>query len=374
MSDEKKIKIGIVAGEHSGDALGAELIKALKKNAKLEVCGVGGPKLESLGLQSIFDFSILHMIGLVDPILNYRKLIKARKKIIDTFINKKIDFFIAIDSPDFNIGIHKTLKKNNIAKNIQVVSPSVWGWRQGRIKKIKKYIDYTACLFNFEHEFYKEQKLKSIHLGHPLGNALIETKDQICRKLSMNSNLNYISVLPGSRYSELKYMLPVFIEFIKMHSIKNNGYKYLIPASDEKNEATIKKILSNENIHERIKIIVKSGLSREFFLVSDFSIEASGTASLEAAVFGANPIICYKTNFLNYSIISKMLKVDHIGLPNLLFNKRLFPELLQKNCSAKKILSAANSLSVRDDSLQMSLIRLLKGKGFDKTSREILSL
>ena len=139
MSDENKIKIGIVAGEHSGDALGAELIKALKKNAKLEVCGVGGPKLESLGLQSIFDFSILHMIGLVDPILNYRKLIKARKKIIDTFINKKIDFFIAIDSPDFNIGIHKTLKKNNIAKNIQVVSPSVWGWRQGRIKKIKKY-------------------------------------------------------------------------------------------------------------------------------------------------------------------------------------------------------------------------------------------
>ncbi len=108
MSDENKIKIGIVAGEHSGDALGAELIKALKKNAKLEVCGVGGPKLESLGLQSIFDFSILHMIGLVDPILNYRKLIKARKKIIDTFINKKIDFFIAIDSPDINIGIHKT--------------------------------------------------------------------------------------------------------------------------------------------------------------------------------------------------------------------------------------------------------------------------
>ena len=111
MSDENKVKIGIVAGEHSGDALGAELIKALKKNAKLEVCGVGGPKLESLGLQSIFDFSILHMIGLVDPILNYRKLITRRKKIIDTFINKKIDYFIAIDSPDFNIGIHKTLKK-----------------------------------------------------------------------------------------------------------------------------------------------------------------------------------------------------------------------------------------------------------------------
>ena len=374
MSYEKKIKIGIVAGEHSGDALGAGLIKALKKNVKLEMYGIGGPKLESLGLQSIFDFSILQMIGLVDPILNYRKLIKERKKIIDTFINKKIDYFIAIDSPDFNIGIHKTLKKNDIAKNIQVVSPSVWGWRQGRIKKIKKYIDYTACLFDFEHKFYKEQKLKSIHLGHPLGNAFIETKDQVCRKLSMNSNLNYISVLPGSRYSEIKYMLPVFVEFIKMHSINNDGYEYLIPASDKKNEAIIKKILSNEKIHKGIKIRVKPGLSREFFLVSDFSIVASGTASLEAAVFGANPIICYKTNFLNYLIISKMLKVDHIGLPNLLFNKRIFPELLQKNCSAKKILSAANSLSVRDDSLQMFLIQLLKGKGFDKTSREILSL
>ena len=132
------LKIGIVAGEHSGDILGSQLIEELSKSREIKLFGVGGPKIESHGLESMFDFKHLQIMGLIEPLLNYRQLTSNRKKLIKTFTENKIDIFIGIDSPDFNIGIHKALKKQDICKNIQLVSPSVWGWRQGRIKNIKK--------------------------------------------------------------------------------------------------------------------------------------------------------------------------------------------------------------------------------------------
>ena len=141
MTQNHPLKIGIVCGEHSGDRLGAELITELKRTHDLDLFGVGGPKLEALGVRSLFDFSEINIMGLIDPLINYRKLSQLRESLIKIFTEEKIDFFIGIDSPDFNIGIHKALKTNLTNKNIQIVSPSVWGWRQNRIKSIKKYID-----------------------------------------------------------------------------------------------------------------------------------------------------------------------------------------------------------------------------------------
>ena len=158
------LKIGIVAGEHSGDILGSQLIEELSKSREIKLFGVGGPKIESLGLESMFDFKHLQIMGLIEPLLNYKQLTSNRKKLIKTFTENNIDIFIGIDSPDFNIGIHKALKKQNVCKNIQLVSPSVWGWRQGRIKNIKKFIDHTICLFDFEHKFYTSKKHSSSHL------------------------------------------------------------------------------------------------------------------------------------------------------------------------------------------------------------------
>ena len=163
MTQNHPLKIGIVCGEHSGDRLGAELISKLQKTHDVNLFGVGGPKLEALGVNSLFDFSEINIMGLIDPLINYRRLSQLRKSLIKIFREEKIDFFIGIDSPDFNIGIHKALKTNSINKNIQIVSPSVWGWRQNRIKSIKKYIDLTMCLFDFEHNFYQDLDHKSIH-------------------------------------------------------------------------------------------------------------------------------------------------------------------------------------------------------------------
>ena len=160
MTQNNPLKIGIVSGEHSGDRLGAELITELKKTHDLDLFGVGGPKLEALGVSSLFNFSEINIMGLIDTLINYRQLSQLLKSLIKIFTEEKIDFFIGIDSPDFNIGIHKALKTNLTNKNIQIVSPSVWGWRQNRIKSIKKYIDLTMCLFDFEHNFY----LSLIHI------------------------------------------------------------------------------------------------------------------------------------------------------------------------------------------------------------------
>ena len=144
------IKVGIVAGEHSGDRLGAKIINSIALTHEVKLYGVGGPKLINQGLEPLFDFNKLHVMGLIEPLLNIRELIRLRKQLINLFIEKDIDYFLGVDSPDFNISIHKAMKNQKTCKNIQIVSPSVWGWRENRIKSIKKYVDLTACLFNFE--------------------------------------------------------------------------------------------------------------------------------------------------------------------------------------------------------------------------------
>ena len=232
-SQKPIIKVGVVCGEHSGDRLGAKIISSLKNTHKVELFGVGGPKIINQGLNPIFNFEKLHVMGLIEPLLNYRELKYLRKKIINLFIKEEIDYFIGIDSPDFNIGIHKALKNIGKTKNIQVVSPSVWGWREGRIKHIKNYIDLTMCLFNFEDNFYKKKKLPSIHIGHPFSDLYTTNEEKVFQKYSLDSQNQFVSILPGSRKSEIRDLLPTYIDFIKIHSKKNENYEYLIPASDQ---------------------------------------------------------------------------------------------------------------------------------------------
>ena len=227
-SQKPIIKVGVVCGEHSGDRLGAKIISSLKNTHKVELFGVGGPKIINQGLNPIFNFEKLHLMGLIEPLLNYRELKYLRKKIINLFLKEKIDYFFGIDSPDFNIGIHKALKNIGKTKNIQVVSPSVWGWREGRIKHIKNYIDLTMCLFNFEDNFYKKKKLPSIHIGHPFSDLYTTNEEKVFQKYSLDSQNQFVSILPGSRKSEIRDLLPTYIDFIKIHSKKNENYDAIV--------------------------------------------------------------------------------------------------------------------------------------------------
>jgi len=369
VSSKPTLKVGVVAGEFSGDRLGLEIIKALKVSFEVKLFGVGGPEMRMQGLNSEFDFKKLHIMGLIEPLLNIRELTKLRKNLIKKFTEEGIDYFIGIDSPDFNMGIHKALKNRKVSKNIQIVSPSVWGWRQGRIRAIEKYIDFTACLFNFEDKFYKERGLNSIHLGHPFSEIIKADIQDVRAKFNLKDDTKFISILPGSRESEIKKMLPIYIDFIRKHNQESDSYTYLIPAADK----DLKDLIESYLHETKLPIVIECNCSREFLSISEYSIVTSGTASLEAAVLGADPIICYKTNTLNYSIISRMLKVKHIGLPNLLLDSRRYPELLQNECTPESIFLEAKSLedcpTQKGDKVDIK--NLLTGEGFLATANRI---
>lgn len=362
------LKIGIVAGEHSGDILGSQLIEELSKSREIKLFGVGGPKIESLGLESMFDFKHLQIMGLIEPLLNYKQLTSNRKKLIKTFTENNIDIFIGIDSPDFNIGIHKALKKQNVCKNIQLVSPSVWGWRQGRIKNIKKFIDHTICLFDFEHKFYTSKKHSSSHLGHPLADIHSKDDEQIIGEYSLDPRMNFIAILPGSRESEINHMMPTYIEFMKLQIESDVNTFFLIPVADDAAKLNIENHLSKVNL----PFLIKKDATKDFLSLSKKSVITSGTASLEAALLNAGPVICYKTNPINFSIISSMLKVEFIGLPNLLLKKEAYPELLQARCTGNLIFDVMHSHPFEDLSYDLKLA--LKGDGFAETASKILNL
>ncbi len=367
-SQKPIIKVGVVAGEQSGDRLGAQIISGIKNTHKVELFGVGGPKIINQGLNPIFNFEKLHVMGLIEPLLNYRQLKNLQRELINLFLKEEIDYFLGIDSPDFNIGIHKALKSNGKSKNIQVVSPSVWGWREGRIKHIKNYIDLTMCLFNFEDSFYKKKGLPSIHLGHPFSDLYASSREKVIQKYSLDSQKQFVAILPGSRKSEIRDLLPTYIDFIKIHSKENENFEYLIPASDQK----ILELITSY-IPSSLPIRVETKSAKDFLSISKFSIVTSGTATLESAILGVFPIICYKTNPINYFIISRMLKVDNVGLPNLLLGRRKFPELIQRNCNPISINVASKAIEdMRSVSAQLR--KLLIGKTEEDCINAILKL
>jgi lipid-A-disaccharide synthase len=248
------------------------------------------------------------------------------------------------------------------------VSPSVWGWREGRIKHIKNFIDLTMCLFNFEHNFYKKKEMPSIHIGHPFCDLYPSKKEDVFQKYSLNPHKQFVSILPGSRKSEIKDLLPTYIDFINLHFKDNINCEYLIPASDLK----IKELITSY-LPSYLPIRVEINSARDFLSISEFSVVTSGTATLESAILGVFPIICYKTNPLNFFIISRMLKVDDVGLPNLLLDSRKFPELIQKNCNPKSILNASkNTNNMQPVSAQLR--ELLAGTKEEDYIKKILEL
>ena len=372
MQNSEVIKIGIIAGEHSGDLIGSKLIEQIKKDNKIKIYGIGGPMLTKVGLKSKFDFNELQVMGLIEPLLKIKRLLFIRKTIKKYFLEKNIDVFIGVDSPDFNLNIHKHFKKRASAKTIQLVSPSVWGWRKGRLKNIKKYIDMTICLFNFEHNFYMENNHKSMHLGHPFVDLKEVHKDDVIKKYELNAAKKYISILPGSRPSEIKNMMPIYLEAMKDIKKTNDDYFFLIPAADHE----LKEQISNY-VGDLGNTIIEVNAANDFLSLSDYSIVTSGTASLQAAVLNSFPIICYKTSLISYSIISRLLTIDMIGLPNLLIGKKVFPELIQGQCKSNQILNEITNINHNSNYIHyksLNIQGLLKGSGFERVSKQIISL
>ena len=371
---KEKIKIGIIAAEHSGDRLGARLIESLKAVYEVELFGLAGPEVSahSIFTPPTMNYQDLHVMGLIDPLLNLPKLLSLRKRLLNLFVAKDIDIFVGVDSPDFNMFFHKRLGQKQI-KTVQVVSPSVWGWRENRIKDIESHVDLTMCLFKFECNFYASKNMNSFFLGHPFSKLQMGDKNAILSKHGLEDSKDFVSILPGSRRSEISQLMPIYIQSAKKLLEVNPNIFFLIPAA---NSELADAIASHQDINQ-IPHSLATEAAQDFLSISTISIVTSGTASLEAAVLGSVPIICYKTNAFNYAILSRMVKTPFIGLPNLLLQEHVFPELIQQDLSVDAIVSSYSEISSKPQRYQSHLAAMndsMNGEGFTAAAQAIKHL
>ncbi len=371
---KEKVKIGIIAAEHSGDRLGSKLIESLQNIYEIDLYGLGGPEVTSNEIITPpgIDYQDLHIMGLIDPLINLPNILSIRKKLLSLFISNDIDIFIGVDSPDFNMFFHKKLTSQNV-KTIQVVSPSVWGWRENRIKAIQANVDLTMCLFKFECNFYDKKNMQSFFLGHPFSQLRPKNREETISKFSLDNSKDFISILPGSRESEIFHLMPVYVEAAKKLLELNSNIYFLIPAANQKLAEMIE---STKGINE-IPYKLSMNSAQDFLILSPISIVTSGTATLEAAVLGSVPIICYKTNIINYAILSRLLKTPFVGLPNLLLEEHIFPELIQHDLTPDTIVESFAEISSKSDQYQSYLSKInnsMRGEGFEAAANAISNL
>ena len=323
------MKIGIVSAEPSGDLLGRKILDALEqKFPELRVHGIGDGGLNKYGVSN--DRSLLKIMGFVEPIMNYSDIKKFQNCIIDDLIDKKIDLFIGIDSPDFNFGIHKRLQEEGIT-TVQVVCPSVWAWRSGRMKNFK-FIDYMLCLFPFELKYCSNVRKESFYIGHPLA----EEQDKYIgnkKDTSPHAKDNIICLMPGSRDSEIKQNLPVMIEGYKKFSKQHDGnYIALIPVYDSSAKELVETYIEDES-----NISCHQTKSSEILKIAKAAVICSGTATLEGLLAEVPTTIVYKTSLLNYLIFRSMMKSEFAGIPNILAEREIFTELIQNQATKDSI-------------------------------------
>jgi lipid-A-disaccharide synthase len=322
----------LVAGEASGDILGANLIahlKILQPDAIFE--GIGGPLMEAQGFNSTVPMDRLSVMGLVEVLGRLRELLGIRKRLYQSCLKNPPTAFIGIDSPDFNMPLARKLKQAGIP-TIHYVSPSVWAWRQKRIFNIKKSVDLMLALFPFELPIYHEHNIPVVCVGHTLADDIpLESDAAIAReKLNLGPiNGPVFGILPGSREGEVSRLAPLFIETIKLIKQREPSASFLIPASNKDRRSQIETILHEANA----EAILIDGQSRTVMAASDAILLASGTAALEAMLVKRPMVVSYRVNKLTFAIMSRMVKVPYVSLPNLLANEALVPELLQDDAT-----------------------------------------
>jgi len=328
-------KIFILTGEPSGDKLASTVINKLKKkHSDIEYLSVGGPHLNSLGIKSIYDLKEITYIGFTSVILN---LFKIRNKINETvkqIIEFNPDILFSVDSPDFTLRVAEKVKSiNSNIKTIHYVAPQVWVWREGRVKKFKKFLDHILLLFDFEKKYFDKENIPNTFVGHPLLEH--KTKDKIDLSSIISNDKKIISLFSGSRSSEVNLLLPILIDFINMMNTKFDNLTFVFHATDE-NKNLISEKINNVNL-KNIEVISDENIKKQILNKSTFAVSKSGTVSLEICNAKVPSIIIYKMNFLNFLIVKMLVKIKFANIINIINNKEIIPELIQKECNAKEI-------------------------------------
>jgi len=341
----------LVAGESSGDILGARLIGQLKiYYPEADFRGIGGPLMLAVGLKSFYPMERLSVMGIAPILARLPELLKMRHRLAKTIIAQKADCFIGIDAPVFNTNLEFKLKKKGIT-TVHYVSPSVWAWRENRIYKIVKSVSLMICLFPFELEIYKRHQLPAVCIGHPLADEIpMETDSNAMRKqLNLPLNKKILAILPGSRGSETKFLLEPFIQTAEKLTQKYSQLSFVIPCANASRRKQIENYL--QQIKTNIDITLFDGQSREIMQASDYILLASGTATLEAMLFKKPMVVAYKVSSFSFWVYAKLLKIKNFSLPNLLANKKLVRELIQDDCTVEKLTTELSRL-IENQSLE----------------------
>lgn len=344
-------KFFIIAGEASGDLLGSKLIKELKlelarKNESAEFIGVGGKLMCEQGLISIFPMEDLSVMGFLEVVPHIGKLLRRINQTAETIVKEKPDFVITIDSPDFCFRVVKKLQNFHDAKKIHLIAPSVWAYRAGRAQKISKLYDLLLCILPFEPPYFEKHGLKTVFIGHPITeNAPNFSKKELAnidfrKKYSIKKDDILICITPGSRNGEVKKIFPEFIGAVNLLAEKMPNLKVVIPLVDKTRDLVFE-------MAQALKVeyfLVEKDEKNSAFFATNFALAKSGTNTLEFSLYHIPMIIAYKINFLTHFFVKRMVKITYANLINLILNKELIPEMLQKNCEAKKIAATLEKL------------------------------
>ena len=334
-------KIFILTGEPSGDKLASKVIYELKKsNSEIEYLSVGGENLKALGIKSIYDLKEITYIGFTKVITNILKINKKINETVKAIKEFNPDILFTVDSPDFTLRVAERVKKiNPKIKTIHYVAPQVWVWREGRVKKIKKYIDHILLLFNFEKSYFDKENMSNEFVGHPLLDETPESKIDINQIFEKNKAL--ISIFPGSRSSEIETLMPILLNFIKMMNKSYQDFIYIFHATKQHSDL-IQSYIKSTDINN-CEIISDDKIKNHTLKKSIFAVAKSGTISLEICKSKVPSIIIYKMNLLNYLIVKSLVKVKFANIINIAAGKEVIPELLQSKCNPKDLFKVVSS-------------------------------
>ena len=348
-------RVGVVAGEASGDLLGSLLMDGLREaGLAADFFGIAGPKMQAAGARSLFPMEALSVRGYVEALGSLRKILGIRKRLRARLLAQPPRLFIGIDAPDFNLSLETDLKRAGIA-TVHFVSPSVWAWRPKRIEKLRKAVSHVLLIFPFEEALFQQAGIPATYVGHPIAQALPEPDRAKAReRLGLAKDGEYVVLMPGSRPGELKALAALFIATVKVLHEKRPLARFLIPLVNRETRVLFEQALYQAESHD-LPIRILFGHAHDALQAADAALIASGTATLEALLLDCPHVITYKVPWLTARIMKRQALLPWIGLPNILAHRDLVPEIIQDRATPEALAASLERLLADADARQAQI-------------------